>query len=59
MLDLFFKKKRPDDDFVKVEICRLKNIYICNKNFLCFFYTLYELDKHIGMTKVKIKYQKF
>ena len=27
MLDLFFKKKRPDNNFVKVKTCLLRNIY--------------------------------
>jgi len=42
---------RPDDDFLKVETCRLAN-NLCNKMFFDWIYALYELDKDFGMTNV-------
>jgi len=46
--------ERPDDDSIKVETYRLRNV-LCTK-LLCLteIYTLYELGKHFGMTNVKL-----
>ena len=50
-LDLFFG--RPDDDSVELKHVAVR-IFCCDK-LLCLteIYTLYELDKHIGMINVK------
>ena len=52
-MDLFFG--RPDDDSTESKHVPIR-IFCCNK-LLCLteIYTLYELDKHIGMTNVKWK----
>jgi len=51
-LDLFFK--RPYDDSTESKHVAIR-IFCCNK-LLCLteIYTLYELDKHIGMTNVQL-----
>jgi hypothetical protein len=44
---------RPDNDSIESKHVAM-SIVLCNKLSLTGIYTLYELDKHIGMTNVKL-----